>query len=170
MSPQGFREAMRIAPIWGSFGITLLLAGCMAEEPSTTPPPTTTAATTTTVPTTTTPAPTTTTTTTAPTTTTTTPAAPPRHVHVGGGKFDPASLTIQRGETVEWDLHDGSHTVTIRKDSDLPTSPYRFDRVLQDRATYTFDEAGHFRVFCRFHSSGDGGPASAGMVSTVDVS
>ncbi len=115
---------------------------------TTTPASTTTTNTTTTATTTTTPA----TTTTAAVTTT---AAP------GGGSvvivsaenfgFSPAAITISVGDTVQWVLSDGSHTTTSGA---APTPDGLWNQVITAEApvSVTFDQAGQFRYYCRFHA------------------
>ncbi|HKY47854.1 MAG TPA: plastocyanin/azurin family copper-binding protein [Acidimicrobiia bacterium] len=114
---------------------------------------TATSATTTTTVTTTAPA------TTAPATTTTTAvtttSAP------GGGStvtvsaenfgFSPAAITISVGDTVQWVLNEGSHTTTSGA---APTPDGLWNQVItaEGPVSVTFDQAGQFRYYCRFHA------------------
>jgi len=87
--------------------------------------------------------------------------------------FEPASLTIEAGETVEWrNVSDLPHTVTadpdIASDPDhveLPEGAEAFDSgFLQSGDVYrrTFDVPGEYRYFCIPHEG-------AGMVATLTV-
>ncbi len=75
------------------------------------------------------------------------------------GKYDPATLSIKKGDSVEWDWVDNSaqHSVT----SDDNTT---FDSCLQSAGSkfvVTFNTAGDFKYHCTIHS---------GMVADVKVS
>jgi plastocyanin len=61
-------------------------------------------------------------------------------------KFRPATITIQRGQTVTWKQVQGRHTVTFKKDS--------FDKVLSGShpsISRRFMQRGTYRYYCRFH-------------------
>lgn len=83
-------------------------------------------------------------------------------VTMGNFKFQPATMTIQAGQTVTWKNTDTiDHTVT----SGTPSAPTGlFDMTLHPNDTFqfTFQQAGAFQYFCRFH-------ASMGMTGTVQV-
>lgn len=87
-------------------------------------------------------------------------------VTVGPGgtfTFSPSSVTIQRGDTVEWDWEDDHHTTT----SGTPGSPNGLwdSGLLNDGASFshTFNTAGSFPYFCTPHG------ACCGMTGTVTV-
>jgi plastocyanin len=111
----------------------------------------TTAATTTTAAATTTTTASVTTTTAAATTTTTAPAGGST-VTIGAENFafSPATVTISVGDTVQWVLNDGSHTTTS---GTAPTPDGLWNQVISAEApvSVTFDEAGQFDFYCRFH-------------------
>lgn len=72
------------------------------------------------------------------------------------GKFDPASLTVKVGDTVEWDFQDpdSPHTVTDDGnafDSQSQTSGFKF--------THKYDAAGTFSYHCSLH------PAMTGSIT-----
>ena len=64
--------------------------------------------------------------------------------------FSPATLTIEAGDTVQWELRDGSHTTTS---GDPPTGDGLWNEVItvDIPVSIPFDEPGEFRFFCRFH-------------------
>jgi len=67
------------------------------------------------------------------------------------GKFDPATVTVSKGQTVEWDWIDNSaqHSVT----SDDTTT---FDSCLQSAGAkffVTFSSAGDFKYHCTIHAA-----------------
>ena len=90
-------------------------------------------------------------------------------VNVGGGSptFDPETVTIQAGDTVEWDFvffsNDpfASHTVTSGADGH---SDGRFGSAVMNSGTFshTFSDPGNFPYFCQIHFS-------MGMTGTVKV-
>jgi len=104
---------------------------------------TTTAATTTTRPA---------TTTTAAATTTTTAPAGGSTVTIGTSNFSfsPATVTVSVGDIVQWVLNDGSHTTTSGV---APTPDGLWNQVISADApvSVTFDQAGQFPFYCRFH-------------------
>jgi plastocyanin len=98
-------------------------------------------------------------TTTAAATTTTTAAATTTTAPAGGSTvtigaenfgFSPATVTISVGDTVQWVLSDGSHTTTSGA---APTPDGLWNQVITAEApvSVTFDQAGQFRFYCRFH-------------------
>ena len=105
---------------------------------------TTTAATTTTI--------TAVTTTTAAATTTTTAPAGGSTVTIGAENFafSPSTVTVSVGDTVQWVLNEGSHTTTS---GDAPTPDGLWNQVIAAEApvSITFDQAGQFSFYCRFH-------------------
>ena len=90
-------------------------------------------------------------TTTAAATTTTAPAGGST-VTIGAENFgfSPATVTISVGDTVQWVLSDGSHTTTSGA---APTPDGLWNQVITAEApvSVTFDQAGQFRFYCRFH-------------------
>lgn len=91
------------------------------------------------------------TTTSAAVTTTTAPAGGST-VTIGAENFgfSPATVTIGVGDTVQWVLSDGSHTTTSGA---APTPDGLWNQVITAEApvSVTFDQAGQFRFYCRFH-------------------
>jgi plastocyanin len=69
-------------------------------------------------------------------------------VRASNFKFQPATVSIQRGQAVTWKWVQGRHTVTFKKGS--------FDKVLSrshPRRSRRFNRRGTYRYFCRFHRS-----------------
>lgn len=65
------------------------------------------------------------------------------------GKFDPATINVKTGDTVEWDFQDSSsqHSVTADDSS--------FDSCLQSsgaKFVVTFSKAGDFKYHCSIHA------------------
>ena len=93
-----------------------------------------------------------TTTTTAAVTTTTAPAGGST-VTVGAENFgfSPAAVTISVGDTVQWVLSNGSHTTTSGA---ALTPDGLWNQVITAEAPVlvTFDQAGQFPYYCRFHA------------------
>ncbi|MGQ0849939.1 MAG: cupredoxin domain-containing protein [Actinomycetota bacterium] len=115
---------------------------------TTVPPATNTTRTTTTS---TTPTSTTTsTTTTAPATTTSASSGQTVSIGVSNFAFAPNMVNVKVGDTVQWNLNDGSHTSTS---GTPPQSDGRWNQVLSPDGPFavTFEEAGKFAYFCRFH-------------------
>ncbi len=82
-----------------------------------------------------------------------------------GLTFNPAELTIEVGDTVEWTWSNGNHTVTSGTDLSDPEAGALFDEPLNSGnplVTYTFTEIGSQDYFCRPH-------VSLGMTGTVIV-
>lgn len=81
----------------------------------------------------------------------------------GGFRFDPSSVTIQVGDTVQWNWAAAGHTST----SGTPGQPSGFwDSGFLNAGqtfTFTFNSAGTFPYFCTAHG------ACCGMVGTVIV-
>jgi plastocyanin/outer membrane protein assembly factor BamB len=81
--------------------------------------------------------------------------------HNGGSTFEPASITIQPGDTVAWVWESGFHSVT----SGLPEQPDGlFDSGVESvpfTFFHTFPVAGNFPYFCEVHG--------AMMVGSVNV-
>jgi plastocyanin len=81
----------------------------------------------------------------------------------GGLKFNPASVTIQVGDTVKWTWSAGTHSTTSGTpgapdgiwDSGIQSTPFTF--------SHTFSDAGSFPYFCRPHG------ACCGMIGSVTV-
>ncbi|HMB71266.1 MAG TPA: plastocyanin/azurin family copper-binding protein [bacterium] len=74
-----------------------------------------------------------------------------------GVTFDPPELEIEVGDTVEWIHSAGNHTVTHgTDDANPPLADKLFDEPLSvtvPLVSHTFDEAGDFDYYCRFHLS-----------------
>jgi plastocyanin len=90
-------------------------------------------------------------------------------VDVVTNAFEPAWVTVDVGDTVEWTLSEGSHTVTLyhrdngSADHRAPDGVMAFDDDLDDgRFEWTFDTEGVYDYYCRPHES-------AGMVGSVVV-
>jgi plastocyanin len=65
------------------------------------------------------------------------------------GKFDPSTINVKTGDTVEWDFQDSSsqHSVTADDSS--------FDSCLQSsgaKFAVTFSKAGDFKYHCSIHA------------------
>ena len=87
-------------------------------------------------------------------------------VNVVDTQFQPANITIKPGQTVMWMRSASSpHTVTSGSDPSDPNTGKLFDHELSsdgDSFQFTFNDAGTFPYFCRFH-------VSMGMKGTVTV-
>jgi plastocyanin len=95
--------------------------------------------------------------TTAVTTTTTTVTTPPapaptpvpvvRNINITGFKYDPASLTVKKGDTVVWtNLDSIEHTVTgTNGGPDSNTISFN------QKYSYVFDKVGTFPYTCKIH-------------------
>lgn len=76
-------------------------------------------------------------------------------VFISNFAFDPAAISIQKGDTVTWQNKDSvAHTVII--DNEAGSAPLLKDQTF----THTFATAGHFIYHCGIHPS---------MKGTVDV-
>jgi plastocyanin len=64
--------------------------------------------------------------------------------------FSPSTVTIKVGDTVSWSLTGGTHTTTS---GTFPDPDGMWNQTLSSDAPteVTFDEAGTFPYFCRFH-------------------
>lgn len=91
-------------------------------------------------------------------------------VSVVDNEFEPPTITVTAGDTVEW-THDGSnpHTVTASDGSwdSHPDCESFDDDCMMSGDTYseTFDETGEFTYYCKLHGTADG----EGMAGTVVV-
>ena len=77
---------------------------------------------------------------------------------IAGNKYQPAAVTVQKGQTVQWVNKDSQvHDVKFQQG---PNSP----NVMQANATWsrTFDQAGTFPYICTYHEAD-------GMIGTVTV-
>lgn len=86
-------------------------------------------------------------------------------VNQSGLNFEPAEITIEVGDTIEWVWGNGSHTVTSGTDLNDPEVGVLFDELLNagnPSVSYTFTEVGSQDYFCRPH-------LNAGMTGTVTV-
>ena len=75
-------------------------------------------------------------------------------INQSGLTFDPDTITIQAGDTVEWNWSGGSHTVTSGTGAADPDVGLLFDEPLNSSnptVSYTFDTAGDYPYFCRPH-------------------
>jgi plastocyanin len=92
------------------------------------------------------------TTTTAQATTTTVPPAGSQTVTIGAENFafSPSTVTIKVGDTVQWVINDGSHTSTSGANS-TPDGAWNQVIAADAPVSVTFDQAGQYRFFCRFH-------------------
>jgi plastocyanin len=91
-----------------------------------------------------------------------------------GAAFDPASVSIKVGDSVEWEnTAIVLHTVTCdpaqakkAADASLPAGAAVFDSgklAADQKFAHRFDQAGTYRYFCKYHED-------MGMVATVVVS
>ena len=85
--------------------------------------------------------------------TTTTSAGPSgvaTPVGVSDFSFSPSTVTVSVGDTITWNLTDGSHTSTS---GTPPDGDGLWSETLDPEApfAFTFTEAGEFPYFCRFH-------------------
>lgn len=72
------------------------------------------------------------------------------NIEISGFSFQPATLTIKKGDTVKWTNQDStSHTVTSDSGSELDSE------LLSNEQSYshTFNEAGTFDYYCTPHPS-----------------
>ena len=76
--------------------------------------------------------------------------------------FDPAFLTVKRGDTVMFQHQQGSHTVT-----GTGADPFCGQSAIPNSCQVIFNVAGTFPYRCIFHSSA--GPSPQGMVGTIVV-
>jgi plastocyanin len=86
-------------------------------------------------------------------------------VNQAGLAFDPAEITIEVGDTVQWIWSGGSHTVTSGTDLSDPEVGLLFDESLNSSnptVSFTFPEIGSQDYFCRPH-------LNFGMTGTVTV-
>jgi plastocyanin len=90
---------------------------------------------------------------------TTAPGASTTGAASGGGEvmvsandfsFSPATVTVSVGESVTWTLAEGAHTTSSGTAPDLDGL---WDQALtaDEPFTFTFEEAGTYEYFCRFH-------------------
>jgi plastocyanin len=94
-------------------------------------------------------------------------------IEMGFSSFDPAIVTIEAGDTVEWqNVSWVSHTVTddptvaaVPHDAALPAGALAFDSgdiPAGEIYARVFTEPGTYRYFCRYHEDD-------GMVATIIV-
>lgn len=90
---------------------------------------------------------------------TTAPGASTTGAASGGGEvmvsandfsFSPATVTISVGDSVTWTLAEGAHTTSS---GTAPELDGLWDQALtaDEPFTFTFEEAGTYEYFCRFH-------------------
>jgi plastocyanin len=84
-----------------------------------------------------------------------------QQVPLQGFEFHPKALIVMAGTTVTWVNHDTlPHTVTF-DDGSVDSGSL----LEGDTFSHTFDAAGTYGIYCKFH----GGPGGAGMAMTVTV-
>src|SRR5688572_3219799 len=83
-------------------------------------------------------------------------------VHFRSNTFDPATLTVNAGDTVVFERQGGFHTVT-----GTGSDPFCGDASVDVSCSVTFNTAGTFPYRCLFHSSGGSNPS--GMVGSITV-
>lgn len=90
---------------------------------------------------------------------TTAPGASTTGAASGGGEvivsandfsFSPATVTVSVGDSVTWTLAEGAHTTSSGTAPDLDGL---WDQALtaDEPFTFTFEQAGTYEYFCRFH-------------------
>jgi len=80
--------------------------------------------------------------------------------------FNPAAITINRNDTVRWELQSiFPHTVTADPGQTETWTEAILQVPLNLTFQHTFTNVGTFRYYCRFH----GGPGGQGMSGTVTV-
>jgi len=73
-------------------------------------------------------------------------------VSMTGSQFDPRNIQVAAGATVTWSNEDSTaHTVTAASDN------WTFDTEVSGGGTaeFTFEDAGVYDVYCRFHGAAD---------------
>jgi plastocyanin len=96
-----------------------------------------------------------------------TPAADRTVTVAPGGslRFDPESLEVSVGETVEWVWDAGGHNVSVESQPDDGDWPGKDDQFTYDEGTthrHTFEAPGTYEYVCQPHQT-------SGMVGTVTV-
>lgn len=90
-------------------------------------------------------------------------------VNVGDTYYDQADITIQAGDTVQWNWQGGIHTVT----NDNPNSPEYFDSGVLIGAgqtySHTFTQPGTYRYYCSIHDYQVDGVWQGPQIGTVTV-
>jgi len=91
------------------------------------------------------------------------------NVAVGDTYYDQADITIQAGDTVQWNWQGGIHTVT----NDNPNSPEFFDSgvLIGGGQTYshTFTHPGTYRYYCAIHDFQVDGVWQGPQIGTITV-
>jgi plastocyanin len=91
------------------------------------------------------------------------PSIANRHVVlVSNFSFNPAFLTVRKGDTVDFRQIEGSHTVTGTE-----SDPFCGNNAMPEVCSVTFNSSGRFVYRCLFHSSD--GPTLQGMVGEIRV-
>lgn len=83
-------------------------------------------------------------------------------VNFGNNFFSPATLTVNVGDTVNFQRQAGSHTVT-----GTGNDPFCGNNAIPQSCSVTFTTPGTYPYRCLFHSSGGANPA--GMVGSITV-
>ena len=79
-------------------------------------------------------------------------AAETQHVHIDGISFDPDTVAILPGDTLEWDNHTSVvHTVTDRACSEGDSCLFDIELSTGQTFAHTFDDPGIVRYRCRIH-------------------
>lgn len=83
-------------------------------------------------------------------------------VLVSDFSYNPPSLTVRKGDTVDFRNLEGSHTAT-----GTGTDPFCGNNAIPEVCSVTFNTVGRFPYRCLFHSSG--GPTPSGMIGEIRV-
>jgi LPXTG-motif cell wall-anchored protein len=90
-------------------------------------------------------------------------AAETKNVSVKDFQFDPQTITVNVGDTITW-KNDGAVVHTVESDDE--TTFDSGDLAAGATFSHTFDTAGAFAYYCKFHGAAGG----TGMAGTVTVS
>jgi plastocyanin len=82
------------------------------------------------------------------TTTTAPPASATVTITASNFAFSPASVTINRSDTVQWVLGSGSHTTTS---GSSPNPDGGWNQQITAPVSIVFSQPGQFSFFCQFH-------------------
>lgn len=84
-------------------------------------------------------------------------------VLVANFQFNPATLTIRKGDTVDFRVIEGSHTAT-----GTGADPFCGDNAIPQVCSVTFNNTGTFPYRCRFHSSGTPPQGMTAQIRVID--